>query len=92
MRSTKAEFVKRHAALKERMRLGEITDLALEPKWSCVVAGVTIAVVEAEFSYRLVQRGTQVAEFVNPSNSAIHSVRKKLLKACHGIESQEVRA
>lgn len=92
MKQDKAEYVKRHDELRRRLKAGDITDLIVGPKWACYVAGVHVTVVEADFAYRLVQRGTSVAEFLNVPNSALHSIKKKLLKACHHIESEEVRA
>jgi hypothetical protein len=91
MNTEKAEYVKHYDRLRQRARDGDIADLVADPKFPIVVNGVNVCVIEAAFSYRLVQRGTRVAEFVNAPNSGAHAVKKNLLKACHGVESTEVR-
>lgn len=91
MATDKAVYVKRYDYLRYLRREGKITDLIVSPKWSIQVDGVHICVVEADFAYCDVQRGTSVAEFINPTNSAVHGMKKKLLRACHAITAEDVR-
>lgn len=82
---------RRRAQLQARLEAREIEELAERPGWPIVVYGERICVVVADFGYRDVQRGTHIAEFINPPRSALHLLQKKLLKACHGVEASEVR-
>jgi hypothetical protein len=91
MKVDRPEYLERKLALTSQQESGVIADLVLSPKYQIAFDGVAICVVEADFAYRDVQRGTLVAEFINGPNSGHHSMQKKLLLACHKVAALDVR-
>lgn len=74
-----------------RVKLGEIQDLALHPTWDLTVNGVKIGRYTADFSYVDCATGEFVVSDVKGYPSRDYLLRKKLMKALHHIEIQEIR-
>lgn len=82
-------------------RAGEIRNLVLQPAFVLTVNGMKICSYKADFRYDQVQRDglgmrmmgrgmTNVVEDVKGMKTPVYRLKKKLMKACHGIEIQEV--
>lgn len=100
--ASKAE-AKRYEHLLLAGEYGEIRNLELHPRFPLMVAGQRVCDYVADFRYE--QRGvrlklqsgtvediwTDVVEDVKGMPTPVYRLKKKLLKACHGIDVQEVR-
>lgn len=80
---------KRFSELKLLERAGEITNLTLQPKYPIVVNGEKICTYIADFAY-LDLHGKMHTEDKKGFRTALYSIKKKLVRACHGIEIEEV--
>ena len=80
---------KRYEELKLLWRAGEITDLVLQPRFPILVNGQKICTYIADFQYIDVQGKTHV-EDKKGYRTALYSIKKKLVRACLGIEIEEV--
>ncbi len=84
----------RYLQLKLRARAGEIAQLEVHPRYYLTVNEHVIGRVTLDFRYvDLAKGGVQVVE--DAKSPATHKardwvLRKKLLKAIHGVEVQEV--
>lgn len=74
--------------LKLRLRKGEITDLVLQPKFPLVINGVKCGSYFADFEYN--ENGKRVVVDAKGFKTPIYNLKKKLVKAVHGVEVQEV--
>jgi len=82
----------RYKELKLLQAANEISGLEIHPKFPLSVNGQTVCIYIADFAYNDVRRGTlRVVEDVKGMKTALYSLKKKLMKACHGIEIQEIR-
>lgn len=90
--ASKAE-AKRYAHLKLLARVGEIADLELQPKYDFVVNGLKVCSYLADFRYRVPATGEVVVEDVKsaPTRTPEYRIKRKLMKAIHGIEVVEVQ-
>lgn len=86
---SKAE-ARRYGELTLLARAGEIRHLKIHPQYRLEVNGEHICVYEADFSYQD-SRGTLHVEDVKGVRTALFLLKKKLLKACYGIEVEEIR-
>ena len=89
--ASKAEAA-RFMELKMLKRAGEITGIIeCHPRWDLIVNGHRIGRYTADFCY-LGKNGERVVEDVKstPTKTTAYVLRKKLMKAIHGIEVQEV--
>ena len=77
----------RYLVLMSMEQAGEITELELQPRWPLVVNGVKIGRYTADFQYR--QGGRLVVEDVKGVRTRDYVLRKKLMRACYGIEIKE---
>jgi len=79
-----------YGELKIEERAGIITELKVHKRFSLDVNGIHICVYESDFIYyrdgRLVVEDTKS----NPTITPLYRVKKKLMRAIHGIEIQEV--
>ena len=83
----------RYLQLKLRARAGEIAQLEVHPRYYLIVNDHAIGRVTLDFRYVDLKTGHQVVE--DAKSPATHKardwvLRKKLLKALHGVEVQEV--
>lgn len=83
---------RRYGELRLLERAGEIRELELHPQFSLVVNGRKVATYEADFAYSR-QDGRRVVEDVKGGvRTAAYVLKKKLMRACLGIEIVEVEA
>ena len=83
---------RRYGQLK-MLQLGKlISDLKVHPRFSLDVNGQHVGFYIADFSYVDAGTNTTVTEDVKGNRTALYILKKKLMKACHGIEIREVRA
>lgn len=68
-------------------KAGKIADLELQPRFKCVVDGQNICTYVADFRY--VENGKTVVEDAKGMLTPIYRLKKKLVKALHGIEILE---
>ena len=81
---------KRYTDLKLMERAGEIKNLEVHPRFPLFVGSHHICTYEADFRYSD-NRGTVHIEDTKGFRTALFILKKKLMKACHGIEVEEVR-
>jgi hypothetical protein len=87
---SKAE-AKRYAELKILARGGLISDLKLQPKFPLEVNGLVVATYIADFSYRAGTQGLVIEDVKSEATKTpVYNLKKKLMKALHGIEIVEV--
>jgi hypothetical protein len=81
---------KRYGELKIEAMAGVIADLLVHQRFCLDVNGVHICDYESDFSYR--RNGRLVVEDVKsrPTVTRLYRVKKKLMRAIHGVEIQEV--
>jgi hypothetical protein len=83
---------KRYRELKLMEKSGEVADLEVHPRFPLFVGAHHICTYEADFRYTDVKRGTIHIEDTKGVRTALFILKKKLMKACLGLEVQEVRA
>lgn len=74
----------RYSALKLLERVGEISGLTLQPRFSLDVGGFHICTYVADFAYRD-KSGAQVTEDTKGVVTDVFAIKKRLMKAVHGI-------
>ena len=76
--------------LKSRLQSGEIMDLVCHPKYIMDVNGVRICTYRPDFQYQ--ESGRLVVEDVKskPTMTYSYKLKKKLMKAIHGIDVIDV--
>ena len=83
---------RRYCELKNLEFGGEIERLEVHPRYDLTVLGMKIGVYTADFRYLDRRSGETIVEDVKapPSRTEAYQLRKKLMKAVHGIEIVEV--
>jgi hypothetical protein len=73
-------------------RAGEIHHLELQPRYDLVVNGHKLGFYRADFRYEEVASGKVITEDVKSpaTRTAVYKLKKKLVKALHGVEITEV--
>ena len=81
----------RYTHLKLLERIGEITELELQPAFDLVVNGHKVCRYIADFRYRNTATGETVVEDVKstPTRTPEYRIKRKLMAACYGIEVLE---
>lgn len=79
----------RYSVLKIMQAAGVISDLRLQVPYVINVNGLKICKYVADFVY--IDRGREVVEDVKGMKTPTYNLKKKLMKAVHGIEIQEVK-
>lgn len=82
---------RRWAELKLMERAGLITDLARQKRFNLAVNGVLVCAYVADHVY--IEKGEEVVEDVKSTytrKNPVYVLKKKLMKACLGIEIREV--
>jgi hypothetical protein len=81
---------KRYGELKIEAIAGVITDLQVHQRFCLDVNGVHICEYESDFVYR--RNGALIVEDVKsqPTVTRLYRIKKKLMRAIHGVEIQEV--
>lgn len=79
----------RYSVLKIMQAAGVISDLRLQVPYVITVNGLKVCKYVADFVY--IDRGREVVEDVKGMKTPTYNLKKKLMKAVHGIEIQEVK-
>lgn len=82
---------RRWGELKAELAAGRISHLRRQERLRCVVLGQLVCVYVADFTY--IRRGTKVVEDVKSAFTAkfpVYRLKKKLIRACLGIEIVQV--
>jgi hypothetical protein len=79
----------RYSELKLLESAGEIFNLKLQPKFPIAVNKQKICTYIADFEYET-KDGTIITEDVKGVKTPVYRLKKKLMKACFGIEITEV--
>lgn len=79
----------RYSVLKIMQAAGVISDLRLQVPYVINVNGLKICKYVADFVY--IDNGREVVEDVKGMKTPTYNLKKKLMKAVHGIEIQEVK-
>ena len=80
---------RRYGELLALQRAGEITDLALQPKFNIYLNDVHICDYYADFAYS--QKGRYIVEDVKGVRTDVYRLKKRLVEARYGITITEVR-
>lgn len=72
-------------------RSGAIKNLVTHPKFTLEVNGQKICSYIADFIYENVATGEQVVEDFKGRRTPVFSIKKKLMRACNGIEIVEIK-
>jgi len=79
----------RYLELKLLERAGEIFDLKLQPKFPIEIGGVKICTYIADFEYQEQGNPYKTIEDVKGMLTPIYRLKKKLMRAVHGVEILE---
>lgn len=80
---------RRAGELKLLQRAGHIIDLVIHPRYRIDIAGFHVCDYEADFQYRNWKNGQLVVEDCKGVQTAVYKIKKKLMRAVHGIEILE---
>jgi len=86
---SKAE-ANRYCDLKLLQKAKRICDLELQPRFDLTVNSVKIGFYKADFAYTEVENGERIVEDVKGVMTPVYRLKKKLVKALHGIEIREI--
>ena len=76
---------RRYSYLKIRLRIGEISDLELQPKFPIAVNDKRICNYIADFRYKENATGKVVVEDVKGVKTPLYKLKKKLVEALYGV-------
>jgi hypothetical protein len=72
------------------LRSGSIRNLVAHPRFTLEVNGQKICSYIADFIYENAVTGVQIVEDYKGKRTPVYSIKKKLMKACHGVEIVEI--
>jgi len=81
----------RYEELKHQLKACMIDQLELQPRFDLLVNGVKVGSYVADFRYLDPTTMTYVVEDVKGVKTPVYRLKRKLMKAIHGIEIVEVR-
>lgn len=81
---------KRYMDLRLLERAGEISMLTCQPKYPIVINDIPICTVILDFSY-IDKSGETIIEDVKGLDMVVSKLKRKLVKACHGIEVRLIK-
>ena len=81
----------RFRVLRMMLNAGQISELTLQKSFPCIVNGVKVCTYVADFAYRNAA-GEFTVEDVKGVLTQAYVIKKKLVKALHGVDIREVRA
>lgn len=79
----------RYCDLKLLLKKGIISDLKLQRRFDFHINDVNLGFYKADFVYRDCQKGRGVVEDTKGFQTPIYNLKKKLMKALHGIDILE---
>lgn len=71
-------------------RAGQIVELELQPRFDLVVNNHKIGFYKGDFRYKDVETGNSIIEDVKGMKTPVYNLKRKLVKALHGIDIVEV--
>jgi hypothetical protein len=77
----------RYCELRLAQKAGQIRHLVIHPRFKLTVNAIPVCVYVADFSY--LENGLRVVEDVKGVKTPAYVIKKKLMRACHGIEIRE---
>lgn len=80
----------RYLVLKAMRDAGEISGLRLQPHVPCDVNGTHVCTYVADFAYTRAGVSRETFEDAKGHRTALYILKRKLVKACHGIDIVEV--
>jgi len=80
-----------YGKLKILLQAGEIVDLELQPSWTIVINNIKVCVVKMDFAYTITATGVREVVDVKGMDNPVSKLKRKLLLACHGVETTLVR-
>lgn len=89
--ASKAE-ARRYTQLLLLQRAGAIEELELQPRLLLVVAKIKIGTYVGDFRYRDMVTGDMILEDVKGVLTPVYRIKKRLVKALHGIDILETSA
>ena len=89
--ASKAE-ARRYTQLLLLQRAGAIEDLELQPRLLLVVAKIKIGTYVGDFRYRDMVTGDMILEDVKGVLTPVYRIKKRLVRALHGIDILETSA
>jgi len=88
--ASKAE-ARRYEELKLRERVGEISDLTLQPRYPLVVNGEKVGTYVGDFRYTEAATQQETVEDVKGVATPVYRLKKKLVRAIYGVDILEVK-
>jgi len=79
----------RYQELKLLEKAGEIEDLILQLRYNFDIKGISLGFYKADFSYWDVSKQERITEDTKGFRTPIYRLKKKLMKALHGIDIHE---
>lgn len=79
----------RYGQLKWLEKVGEISGLKIKTRYPIIVGGIKVCDYEDDFSYTD-KDGSKVIEDAKGFRTPVYRLKKKLMRACNGIEIKEV--
>ena len=67
-------------------RAGEIAELQCQPKFPIYVNDIKVCTYIADFRYLDIAKNAYIVEDVKGIKTSIYRLKKKLMKACYGID------
>jgi hypothetical protein len=83
---------RRYGELKLLLRAGEISELALQPRYPFFINRRKVFTYVADFSYFCRRSGKQFIEDVKGVRTDVFKLKKKLIEASYGIRITEIPA
>tara|TARA_Y100000310_G_scaffold185589_1_gene185688 strand:+ start:512 stop:823 length:312 start_codon:yes stop_codon:yes gene_type:complete len=80
---------KRYGELKLMVRTNEIEGLRLQPPYEIKINGMKVCKYIADFTYTDRTTGEAIVEDVKGVRTPLYNLKRKLMKAVHGIEVLE---
>lgn len=80
----------RYGQLKWLEKAGEITDLKIKTRHPIIVGGIKVCDYEDDFSYLNKGDTARTIEDAKGFRTPVYRLKKKLMRACNGIEIKEV--
>ncbi len=74
----------RYLELKLLQRCKQISGLKLQTRFDFIINGMKVCFYKADFEY--IENGKRVIEDVKGARTAVYIIKKKLMKAVHGID------
>lgn len=78
---------KRYVVLAKLEQVGLISNLVLQPRFDLIINGLKCGFYKADFEY--IKQSVRIVEDVKGMKTPIYNLKKKLVKAIHGVDILE---